>query len=448
MKKILLAPFIIFLLATGCAVKNGQNETKETVQLAQIGEDEYDKYFTNETMRFDFQHSGNSSEEHYSYNRMKREGEWAGSRKALINPFGYGEQFFRIIDTEENKTIYQNNYCTLFNEWQTTAEAQTTARSYPEGVIFPCPKRNFTIEIYARNKVSKIFEKKFSYNANINDYNIEPYRKKYESIDIHIGGNIANSLDIVLLPDGFTTEEKDKFLDACKAWQDALFGYAPFTSNKHRINIRAVWAPSKESGISIPGKGEWKETLLDCRFYTFGSERYQMTDNLQKVRDIAADAPYESIFILTNSNKYGGGGIYNFYGLGSAGKTGKTGEVYVHEFGHSLMGLGDEYVEKGNTVSALYPSNKEPWEANLTTFVNFNGKWEQMIKESTSVPTIVNDSLLALPDTEWPVGAYEGGGYLEKGIFRPWPKCMMNQLYNFCPVCCAAIEKYLDYICK
>ena len=448
MKRVFLAPFIILLLATGCAVKNAQSEPKEPAQLAQIGEAEYDKYFTGETMRFDFQHSGNSSEEHYSYDRMKREGEWAGSRKALINPFGYGEQMFRIIDTEKNKIIYQNNYCTLFNEWQTTAEAQTTTRSYPEGIIFPCPKRNFTIEIFARNKVSKVFEKKFSYNANINDYNIEPYKKKYESVDIHIGGTIANSLDIVLLPDGFTAEEKDKFLDACKAWNDALFGYAPFTGNKSRINIRAVWAPSQESGISVPGKGEWKETLLDCRFYTFGSERYQMTDNLQKVRDVAADAPYESIFILTNSDKYGGGGIYNFYGLGSAGKTGKTGEVYVHEFGHSLMGLGDEYVEKGNTVSALYPAGKEPWEANLTTFVNFNGKWEKMIKEGTPVPTIVNDSLLALPDTEWPVGAYEGGGYLEKGIYRPWPKCMMNQLYNFCPVCCAAIEKYLDYICK
>ncbi|MBR2606700.1 MAG: peptidase M64 [Bacteroidaceae bacterium] len=448
MRKIFFTPFILLLLTTGCVVKNGQNEQKSPTQLAQIDEAEYDKYFTGETMRFDFQHSGNSSEEFYSYERMKREGEWAGSRKSLINPFGYGEQLFRIIDTEENKLIYQNNYCTLFNEWQTTAEAQTTRRSYPEALIFPCPKRNFTIEIYARNKVSKVFEKKFSYNANINDYNIEPYKRKYESVDIHIGGTVANSLDIVLLPDGFTTEEKEKFLEACKAWHDALFGYAPFTGNKHRINIRAVWASSEESGISVPGKGEWKKTLLDCRFYTLGSERYQMTDNLQKVRDVAADAPYESIFILTNSDKYGGGGIYNFYGLGSAGKTGKTGEVYVHEFGHSLMGLGDEYVEKGNTVSALYPADKEPWEANLTTFVNFNGKWEQMIDKKTAIPTIANDSLLALPDTEWPVGAYEGGGYLEKGIYRPWPKCMMNQLYNFCPVCCAAIEKYLDYICK
>ena len=178
--------------------------------------------------------------------------------------------------------------------------------------------------------------------------------------------------------DLFTDEEKEKFINACTAWQEALFSYAPFDKNKHRINIRAVWAPSKDSGISMPGRNIWKETLLDCRFYTFGSERYQMTSEFQKVRDVAASAPYESIFILTNSDKYGGGGIYNYYGLGSAGQNGKTGEVYVHEFGHSLMGLGDEYVEKGNTVSALYPAGKEPWEANLTTLTNFESKWEKM----------------------------------------------------------------------
>lgn len=450
MKKNFFIPILILLFTTGCAIKSTKNEQEKTAQSTEpeIGKIDYDKYFTGQTLRFDFQHAGNSTEENYFFNGLKREGEWAGSKKSLINPFGYGEQQFRIIDTKENKVIYQNNYCTLFNEWQTTAEAQETSRSYPESVIFPHPKNNFTIEIFARNKKTKIFEKKFSYKANINDYNIEPYIKKHECIDIHTGGNIANSLDIVLIPDGFTVEEKEKFLAACKMWNDALFGYAPFTNNKNRINIRAVWSPSNESGISIPGKNEWKETLLDSRFYTFGSERYQMTTNLQKVRDIASAAPYETIFILTNSDKYGGGGIYNFYGLGSAGETGKTGEVYVHEFGHSLMGLGDEYVEKGNTVSAFYPADKEPWEANLTTLVNFNNKWEQMINKETAIPTIANDSLLALPDKQWPVGVYEGGGYLEKGIYRPWPKCMMNQLYNFCPVCSKAIEKYLDYICE
>ena len=440
MKKLFLQAALLLALASCSTTRNAGN----TEPIAQYNV-EYSDYFTGATMRYDFRHAGDNENEYYYFDRLIREGEWAGSRVSLINPFDYGEQHFRIIDAASGKVIYKNNYCTLFNEWQTTPEAAVTARSFPEGVIFPEPKNDFIIEFYARNKKSKEWEKKETHRISVSDYNIQPSHNSYESIDIHIGGNIAHSLDIVLLPDGFTATEKEKFIAACRMWSDALFSYAPFTQNRHRINVRAVWAPSQESGISIPGKGEWKNTLLDCRFYTFGSERYQMTEEFQKVRDVASSAPYECIYILTNTDKYGGGGIYNFYGLGSAGKTGRTGEVYVHEFGHSLMGLGDEYIEVGNTVSALYPEGVEPWEANLTRFVDFNGKWEKRIAEGTPIPTLKEEGST---EKEWKIGAYEGGGYLEKGIFRGWPECMMKALTDFCPVCQDAISRYLDYICK
>ena len=405
----------------------------------------YEEFFTDNTMRFDFHHSGDSQQEFYYFDKVIREGVWAGSRVSLINPFDYGEQHFRIIDKSTGKVIYKNNYCTLFNEWQTTPEASVTSRSFPEGVIFPEPIKDFSIEFYARNKQTKEWEKRYTQDVCIKDYNIAPQKTQHECIDIHIGGDIAHSLDIVLLPDGFTADEKEKFLESCRMWSDALFSYAPFTQNTHRINIRAVWATSNEKGISKPGIDKWVDNLLGTRFYTLNSERYQMTEEFQTVRDIAASAPYESIFILTNTDKYGGGGIYNFYGLGSAGKTGLTGEVYVHEFGHSLMGLGDEYIEKGNTVSALYPAGKEPWEANLTRFVEFEDKWEDMIAEGTPMPTVAPEGST---EKEWVIGAYEGGGYLEKEIYRGWPECMMKALTDFCPVCQRAISKYLDYICK
>lgn len=405
----------------------------------------FDDYFTGNTMRFDFHHAGDSKQESYHFDKVIREGEWAGSKVSLINPFDYGEQYFRIIDKATGNVIYKNNYCTLFNEWQTTPEAETTSRSFPEGVIFPEPAKDFCIEFYARNKQTKNWEKLYSQDVNVKDYNIVPQKRLYKSIDIHIGGDVAHCLDIVLLPDGFTAYEEEKFIASCRMWSDALFSYAPFTENAHRINIRAVWAPSDEKGISKPGTGKWVDNLLGTRFYTLGSERYQMTEEFQRVRDVASNAPYESIFILTNTDKYGGGGIYNFYGLGSAGETGLTGEVYIHEFGHSLMGLGDEYIEKGNTVSALYPAGKEPWEANLTRLVNFNGKWEDMIAEGTPTPTIAAEGST---EKDWVIGTYEGGGYLEKDIYRGWPECMMKALTDFCPVCQRAITRYLDYICK
>ena len=435
----------LFLAATSMLLSCATAATQITEKNDTATGIDYSTHFTGNTMRFDFHHAGNSNDEHYYFDRVIREGIWAGSHVALINPFDYGEQHFRIIDSVTGQLIYKNNYCTLFNEWQTTPEATVTERSYPESVIFPEPRNNFRIEFYARNKKSKEWEKKYSQEVEVNDYNIQNGINIHNCIDIHIGGDIAHSLDIVLLPDGFTEDEKEKFMAACKMWSDALFSYSPFTQNRHRINIRAVWYPSEESGISMPGFGKWNKTLLESRFFTFNSERYQMTEEFQKVRDIASYAPYESIFILTNTDKYGGGGIYNFYGLGSAGKTGRTGEVYIHEFGHSLMGLGDEYIEKGNTVSALYPEGKEPWEANLTRFVDFNGKWEKKIAEGTPVPTTIEPGT---DEKDWKIGAYEGGGYLEKGIYRGWPECMMKALTDFCPVCQDAITKYLDYMCK
>ena len=436
---------VLYALATAALLSCGTSKQVTTAQPVSDNTVNYNEFFTGSTMRFDFHHAGDSKEEFYYFDKVIREGEWAGSKVSLINPFDYGEQHFRVIDIASGKVIYKNNYCTLFNEWQTTPDAVVSSRSFPEGVIFPEPAKDFRIEFYARNKVTKAWEKRYAQEVKVGDYNIAPQKEQHECVDIHIGGDIAHSLDIVLLPDGFTADEKEKFLASCKMWSDTLFSYAPFTENSHRINIRAVWAPSKEKGVSKPGIGKWVDNLLGTRFYTLNSERYQMTEEFQKVRDVAAAVPYESIFILTNTDKYGGGGIYNFYGLGSAGKTGLTGEVYVHEFGHSLMGLGDEYIEKGNTVSALYPEGKEPWEANLTRFVNFKGKWEDRIDKDTPIPTTVAEGTT---EKDWKIGAYEGGGYLEKGVFRGWPECMMKALTDFCPVCQEAIKKYLDYICK
>ena len=445
MRKAFIHLLTITALLSTPACKAANTATVSTEGETNITCNNFDSRFTGNTMRFDFHHAGDSKQEFYYFDKVVREGVWAGSKTSLINPFDYGEQHFRIIDTKTGDVLYKNNYCTLFNEWQTTPEAIVSSRSFPEGVIFPEPKEDFTIEFYARNKETKEWEKRYSQNVSVKDYNIVPSKSQHESIDIHIGGDIEHSLDIVLLPDGFTAEEKEKFIASCIMWKDALFQYAPFTENAYRINIRAVWAPSNEKGISKPGIGKWVDNLLSTRFYTLGSERYQMTEEFQKVRDIASNAPYESIFILTNTDKYGGGGIYNFYGLGSAGKTGLTGEVYVHEFGHSLMGLGDEYIEIGNTVSALYPVGREPWEPNLTRFVNFKGKWEDMIGKDVEIPTVVPEGTT---EKDWAIGAYEGGGYLEKGIYRGWPECMMKALTDFCPVCQRAITRYLDYICK
>ena len=79
--------------------------------------------------------------------------------------------------------------------------------------------------------------------------------------------------------------------------------------------------------------------------------------------------------------------------------------MVVHEFGHSFGGLADEYYYEEDTFSDTYPLNVEPWEANITTLVDFTSKWKEILAKETPIPTPENKS------KQFPVGVYEGGGY-------------------------------------
>ena len=62
-----------------------------------------------------------------------------------------------------------------------------------------------------------------------------------------------------------------------------------------------------ESGTDIPKEDVWKKTLVNSSFYTFDLERYVMTYDSKTLRNVASNAPYDQIYVLVNSDKYGGG---------------------------------------------------------------------------------------------------------------------------------------------
>lgn len=413
--------------------------------IGKSGNAQFEKYFWEKTLRFDFYHCGDSRSESYYFDELLEEPYWAGSRVTLVDTMGYGNQMFKVMDVASGTEIYSRSYSTLFNEWQTTEEAVKTRKCMPESVVFPYPKNDVRIELYARNRQGN-FEKKFEHTIRIEDYFIRKFRPRYETFEVMYNGSPANKVDIVLLPEGYAENEKEKFRQACEGFVREFFSFSPFKEKAKQFNVRAVWAPSEESGVTMPGEHFWRRTALQAGFYTFGSERYQMVEDFQRVRDVAAHVPYEYVYILSNTQKYGGGGIYNFYGISAAHHPTRTGKIYVHEFAHVLLGLGDEYV--GDVLyNEMYPADVEPWEENLTTLVHFERKklWKESLESSTPIPTSVDKRN---PDR---VGVYEGGGYAEKGVYRPWANCLMNNLHRterFCPVCSKAMSRYVDWLCQ
>ncbi|NWF90593.1 MAG: peptidase M64 [Ignavibacteriaceae bacterium] len=401
---------------------------------------EFNDYFFDKTLRVDYFHTGNYESDYYSIDELIQEPFWGGSKVNLLDKFNYGKYKIAVFDSASNELIYTKTYSTLFSEWQTTEEAKHTFRSFNETMLIPFPKKNVRVEFYTRNKKNELI-KKFEYKIDPNNYFIKKERsKEFETFTIHDSGDPSKKIDIVILPDGYTSEEIPLFKQDCEKFANYLFNASPFKENKNKFNIWGVEAPSEQSGTDFPTKGLWAKTQFNTNFATFGTERYLMTTDNKSVRHAASNVPYDQIYILVNTKEYGGGAIYNYYSV-CMNQNRFEEEVFVHEFGHGFASLADEYVTEDVSYQNFYDLTVEPVDPNLTTLVDFNSKWKNLVDNETPIPT---------PETneyKTQVGAFEGGGYVEKGIFRPMQNCIMRALNaeGFCPVCKKAIEDMIDF---
>lgn len=409
------------------------------ISIAVSASSQFSAWFQPKTMRIDYFRCGDAGHEEIYLDEIREEPYWGGTRTRLIDDTGYGNYSLKVYDAATGTLIYSCGYNTLFGEWQSTEEAGRTRKCYTESVVFPYPRHDVNVVWESRNRKGK-WEKRFEYTVDVASYLIKKETVTYPTFDIVYSGNPARKVDLVLLSEGYDAGQYEQFRNDCRKFADALFSFSPYKENKHRFNVRGVWAPSVDAGVDIPGDGTWKHTALNSNFYTFDSERYLMTADYKAVRTLASAVPYDLIYIIANTGKYGGGAIYNYYGISSTGQEDSYEKVYVHEFGHLFLGLADEY-EGDTSYNDLYPRNVEPWEPNITNLVDFGKKWKNRLPAGIPVPTPADgtyaDSL----------GVFEGAGYCTRGMYRPARTCLMRTFYQtdaFCPVCKEAIEKQIQ----
>ena len=395
---------------------------------------DFEEWFTDGVMRLDLIFSGSADETTYALEGIRKEEFYSGSRTHLIDPFDYGDHLLRVRDSKTGALLYSYTYCTLFREWQTTAEAGRMQRAFPHVIRFPWPKEEVTVEILDRDRDGD-FHISWTQEVNPGSFYADPGNPlKFETVDVEIHGSPDKKVDLLFIAEGYTRDEMDKFLEDVERSADYIFSEEPFKSNRRAFNIRAVKSCSEDSGTDIPGEAIWKNTVVNSSFYTFGIERYMTTLDHKSVCDVASNAHYDQIYILVNTDKYGGGGIYNFYSISAADNEASR-AVVIHEFGHSFGGLADEYFNSAVAYSDFFNLEAEPWNPNLTTLVEFDSKWSAMVGENVPVPTPPEGKFSET------VGVYEGGGYVARGVFRPMIDCRMHTNdAEFCPVCQKALK--------
>lgn len=445
----------------------------------------FDQYFTHETMRVDYFHTGTAKEEHFSLDRILNDGPWAGSESNLLDPLNRGLYFFKISDSKTGLLLYSRGFASVFGEWQSIPEAEENWGTFHESVRLPWPKTTVKLSIEKRDAKNNFVE---IWNTEIDPkartVNPSILVSPYKSFTYFENGDPKNHVDIVILGDGYTATEMDKFHMDVATLTDELFSVEPYKSRKSDFNVRAVETPSATSGVNKPHPGVFSRTPLSMSYSAFDSERYALTYDNKTVRDVAATVPYDYMFILINERTYGGGGIYNLYSTVAADNKFSR-YIFVHEFGHSFAALADEYYT--SDVSYQTPEiTVEPWEPNVTAlFDPDNLKWKELVKPGTPIPTPwgkeefdnfsyeIQKERRALraakvPETELEAlfgreketslqmfdknqyknatGAFEGGNYMQFGIYRSALDCIMftRNKQEFCPACNKAISEVID----
>lgn len=401
----------------------------------------FDDYFADQTLRIDYTFIGNSHEQHVALREMSKHDNWWGRRVNLAEVPLEGNGDLTLYDAESNKVIYKTSFSSLFQEWITTEEAYRVTKSFEFTILVPMPSKSTIAEVVLRDNTGK--ESHFQHTITPDDVLIhdrsaqQPLPYTY----MHKGGDSKECIDVVILAEGYTAEEMGTFMEDARITTDEILSYEPFNSHREKFNFIAIASPSKDSNVSVPQDGAWRETAVGSNFMTFYMERYLTSGNVYAMYDLATNIPCEHFIILANTDTYGGGGIYNSYTLTTAHHEDFR-PVVVHEFGHSFGGLGDEYFYlTADNNDEMHSLSHEPWEPNITTLVDFDSKWADMVEKGIEIPTKVTEER----SKNYTVGVYEGGGYRAKGIYRPVDVCRMrnNTAERFCPVCERAIERVI-----
>ena len=419
-----------------------------------------------QTLRVDYIFSGTDRSQDISLDAMSCYDGWAGRRVKLDEVPVRGNGQITLTDKATGKVLYRQSFSTLFQEWQTTEEATRVRKAFESVFLLPMPseKALVRVELYNfRGGVASSLTHEVD-PADVLIRRIKPQPAAHEYI--LKSGSPESCIDVAVVAEGYTAEQMPLFYEDARKAVNAILSHQPFGQYKDKFNFVAVGLESKDSGVSVPGEGEWKNTALSSHFNTFYMDRYLTTLRTKQMHDALAGIPYEHIVILANTDTYGGGGIYNSYTLTTAHHPAFE-PVVVHEFGHSFAGLADEYYYDDQFVEYYYP-DCEPWEQNITTLHDFESKWDDMLPVTVSIPTpipaidpkngVSADSVKSADQAVksiWGsdgngfnslIGVYEGAGYQSKGVYRPYHDCRMktNSPKAFCPVCQRTIARIIE----
>lgn len=267
-------------------------------------------------------------------------------------------------------------------------------------------------------------------------------------------GPADERLDIVIVAEGYQASEAACFFGTgtCPSGAradaadllDAFWEVEPYTSFRDAINVRLLFRASLESGADKPPTSS-ANTAFDGTYNCAGTQRLICVDTgevLSAVTDNFASNEADAVLVLVNDTEYGGSGG----SVAVASRNQAASLIAVHELGHTLVNLADEY----ETAFPGFPvCGSSCPEANVTPVDDAGDTLPSAIKWNNwlSTTTLPTPETASFSDK---VGLFEGGRYFATRIHRPKRNCLMRSLaanLPFCEVCTEAhAQGFFDFV--
>jgi hypothetical protein len=247
------------------------------------------------------------------------------------------------------------------------------------------------------------------------------------------GTDPRNRIGLVILGDGYTADAASQ----AKLHADAafvlgnLFWVTPFVQLAPLFAVKLVHVVSNQSGATNGSIGGVRDTALSASYGCGGVDRLICVDRTKALQIAAQHFPeYRHVVVVVNDERYGGSGGA---GLAVVSVAPSADLIAIHELGHSIGGLADEYFPEAGAVPCDPVADCPEPNATVRS-VREQVKWNAWIDPATPVPTPSGAGWSG-------IGLFLGVRYVMDGQYRPQEAgCLMKQLgARFCAVCGEAL---------
>ena len=224
-------------------------------------------------------HPGDASHEQFALDGVAIEGAWPGPVDRWVDQSNLGQELFQVLDRGTNWVV-DSRGSRASSATGRPRRSETKAPGLLQSVRFPAPDKPVQVVIKERGPHNE-FREVWSVIVDPSDATVDRSDPpKLNVWPVIQNGPPRDKVDLLLLGDGYTASEMNKWHADAHRMAETLFAASPFKEHRRDFNVWAIDTPAEQSGVARPSDAVYRHSPLRAAYDAFGSERYVLRSTI------------------------------------------------------------------------------------------------------------------------------------------------------------------------